>query len=119
MLTRAVSTLGIPSGTFQWHRQDTRTKFVGGWVSDRNQEDEEEEITVLGGSKSRSESPQIVSETKDIPEIGVKVTLTKSPPFPCATNRRRNLTGIPDYLPPKTIKDKEDIDSDDVFGPSQ
>ena len=99
--------------------EEGEISVVGGSVIDRNLEKEEEEITVLGGTKSRSESPQIVMMTKDIPECGVKVTLTKSPPFPCATNRRRNLTGIPDYLPPKTIKDKEDIDSDDIFGPSQ
>ena len=100
--------------------EEGEISVVGGSVSDKNQEKEEEEITVLGGTKSRSESPQIVLMTKDIPECGVKVTLTKSPPI-LATNRRRKLTGIPKYSPPtpKTIKEKEDIRSDDEFSSSQ
>ena len=74
---------------------------VGGSVRDGIQE-EEEEITVLSDTKSRSESPEVLAVTKDIPECGVKFTLTKSPP-PASTS----------------IKAQEDIQSDDEFGPSQ
>ena len=73
---------------------------VGGSVRDGPQE--EEEITVLSDTKSRSESPEVLAVTKDIPECGVKFTLTKSPP-PASTR----------------IKAPEDIQSDDEFGPSQ
>ena len=89
---------------------------VGGSVIGGDQE--EEEITALGSSKSRSESPQIVSMTKDIPECeGVKVTFTKSNTSSCY-NRKRKLTKIPKDSP-GTIKAMEDIQSDDEFGSSQ
>ena len=76
--------------------------IIGGTAEVKDKEGKGEEITILGGPKSRSESPQVLSVTKDIPECGVKMTLTKSPP-PVATS----------------IKAKEDIQSDDEFGPSQ
>ena len=80
--------------------EEEEVSVVGGSVRDRNQE--EEEITVLSDTKSRSESPEVLAVTKDIPECGVKFTLTKSPP-PASTR----------------IKAPEDIQSDDEFGPSQ